>query len=886
MNFDREKILQHYNITDEFADEWTESDEISKLNLEEKNTGELSKYALLRELVSTNRASSTNHSQDEADPLGSTDSVVSVLQARGIDAESHPAIRNKYLVSSTQFEPRTFLRDVHVNATYTNLVNSLDYLESSITEHSEALRVLVESDYDRFVKSKSLLDSVFEQIKNTGFNSEHEWGLECVKSLLDDSNAKATVIMKPVMDNQTKEDRLKAALELIKKNKYLFNLPSTILKHIKNNDHDSLIRDYRRGKDMKYNENITTDTPDYEIQNKKITDRIWNEVEDIVDDYKRDTWKLLERTGADQNYIQVISKLLELGVEDNPIWVWIDSQISRFTELAGKQFDKLKLKTTLMRMNLTSLPPSTNSSFVVPLKENSYDHTDGSSLCDSAEVVEMWLTIKKLLGEISTSAEQACMFWESCHEFLDNQRQGSLPTGYQGESKVHLQFSQSQIREIKENGRNMIKIFADRILEYFNSPAGDGSSSSQEDEEDGFLFLPPSANALSTVKYLSQTVVSLAASMKTLSHSNVSSQTTEGLTNVLSAVRERALKAVCTTWQNDSKKFHLLENWTHAANGKTTQIPHYFKTYQYTVINGIKSIMYYSAEGFEGSSNLVVAQPPRSLLDYVLSQFLSSNSYIFESLMGLLTTLGDPSRISYIDKHVADPNSNELTPQEKTNDSKVLLLLSNVSTVRDSVLPGLYKAFEQSFSMPTRDANTTLRNSMDQMDSTLFEIYTRKKRSALSDIIRNGIGKLEQQWSSEERVTAVSNYVHESLLVLVVVHSKVSEVSASLVDRIMGVLYDHIMKTILSCLRDIEAFPLGGLLQVTADVEFFNYTMKHYQTNESQTSIQHIYSTLKEASTDVSVWKSGKGPTYYVKNVVEQCAQNSRVRFRHNFFIR
>lgn len=883
MNFDREKILQQYNIEDEFADEWTESDEMSKLNLED-NSGELSKYALLRELVSTSRGAASTYSQDEADPLGSTDSVASVLQARRFDVDSSPALRNKYLVSSTQFEPRTFLRDVHVDATYNNLVNSLDYLESSITQHSEALRVLVESDYDRFVKSKSLLDSVFEQIKNTGFNADQEWGLECVKGLIDDSNSKATVIMKPVIDNQTKEDRLKAALDLIKKNKYLFNLPSTISKHIKNNDHDSLVRDYRRGKDMKYNEEVSAETPETEIQNKKITDRIWWEVEDIVDDYKRDLWKSLEKTGADQNYMNVISKLLELGVEDNPILVWIESQISYFTEIAGKQFDKLKLKTTLMRMNLNSLPPSISSSFILPLRENSLvDSEDTSTLCDSSEVVEMWLTIKRLLGEVSTTAEQASLFWESCNGFLEGQKQTSLPTGYQGESKVHLEFSETQIEDIRKSGRNMIQIFGDRILEYFNSSTGEESSEDSKADEDGegFLFLPPYANALGTVTYLSQTLINLASSMRVLSRSNISSQTSESLRNILSAVRERAIRAVCSTWRNDSRKFSYLEDWTHASDAKTTQVPLYFKTYQLTVLSGLKGLMYFTSNDDDQqhhSNNLVVAQPPNRLLNFVLAQFLSSNSLIFESLMSLLATLGDPSRASYIDKHVtADANSDELTPQEKSNDSKVLLLLNNVSTIRDNILPELYKTFEKSFSVPTRDANTTLRNSMDQMDSTLFEIYTRKKRSALSDIIRQGMAKMESQWRSKDTPTHISNYVHESLLVLVIVHSKVSEVSDSLVDRIIGVLHEHIIKTILSCLREVEVVEMGGLLQMTADVEFLNYIMKHYQTNESRNSIKHIYTTLKGASTDTSIWKSGKGPAYYVKNIVEDSAQNSRV---------
>lgn len=889
---DKDHILLQYNINDEFSEEWVEPKEFEELNLNE--SGELSRYALLRQLTNSNESSGELGIQDEPDPLGSTNSTVAVIQSRGIDVED-PAIRGQYLVSSSRFNPKAFLRDVHANATYNNLVNSLDFLESSIQEQSEALRFMVERDYDRFVKSKSMLDSVLDQVNQSGFNHEQGWGLGELKGFIDDSNSKLAVIMKPVIDNQARETRLKAALELIKKNKYLFNLPSLISKHIKNNDHDSLIRDYRRGKDMRYNENITSETPDYIIQNKKITDRIWKEVESIVDEYKKDTWKQLSQTGPEDNYMAVISKLLELGVEDNPIQEWIECQIQQYSDKAIDKFEKLTLKTNLMRMNLVSLPPTEHASFILPVKENAKEG-ESNSLCDSAEVIEMWLTIRQALDDISKNAEAACLFWKSCSEFLDGTRQRNLPTGYRGESKIHLSFNPQEVERIRQSGRSMIQLFAERIVHYFESPAptqslaGNRGSSSiiapktDKNQEESFLFLPPYGNGLSTVRYLSRILTTLSSSFRVLSQSSISNQASDSLRAVLAKIRERCISAVCFVWKEDSRKFSLLEDWNQLPNSQATSLPTYYQAYQLELLEGMKKLVHQSDEknGSTTTNNndhLLITQPSTRLLNYVLSVFLSSNSLILESLMNLIVALGDPNRSSYLEKSLPSADSDELTPEEKTNDAKVLLLLSNMSIIRDEILQHLYKFFESNFNTPTRDVNHTLRDTMDKMDGTMFELYTRRKRLALSEVIRNGITKPEKPWTIKNKPNQISSYIYECLLMLVVVHSKVSEVSADLVPRVVVVLNDHVIKQILQGLREVEQFSTGGMLQAVADVEFWRLTMTKFITTEAQKSLQLIYGTLKENVISAESWDTRTGPRPYVQDIVDYAAQESRLDF-------
>ena len=73
--------------------------------------------------------------------------------------ELRTVIEAAILITSKSFDPKAFLSTIHPNATYQDLTAGTTHLKQTLDSRSEAIRVLVEDNFDHYVSVKASTES-------------------------------------------------------------------------------------------------------------------------------------------------------------------------------------------------------------------------------------------------------------------------------------------------------------------------------------------------------------------------------------------------------------------------------------------------------------------------------------------------------------------------------------------------------------------------------------------------------------------------------------------------------------------------------------------------------------------------------------------------------
>lgn len=559
----------------------------TKLNRRKSRYQALERAATQRQ--STLPSADKGVQRDEPDPLGTTDSVILALKRNGVKSvQDDPKLRNRFLLSSTTFSPALFLSQVHTDASTDSLVAGLDVLSRSIDQKSASLKVLVESNFERFVRAKATIDNVYKEMKyhgseptppprarphsrhssrTSGFRGsisggvsgggvlgspgtppapavadtrkrnalikESEYGVMGIKGPLLEVSAKAEDVWGPALGGREKEETLRVLSgELSRFHEYV-EASAAITESIKRNDHESLIEEYHRARrfadearalvqelqkkgaaaaaaasktpnknggggdddDDVLDESRPSDAQLYQIL---LAARMWHDVEDQIQAYKRDVWRRLTSMhnsvargggraggGVDASgggasgargdqHMELIGLLLELGVEDNPIWVWL---LSRYDYLKGKiqaVCDRTKVEIEVLRRRLATADkpaPHIIAAHLRSIGRQTIESKIGS--LDSPDVIELWdkihyflitlLSAQGILGEVVE-------FWHTVEGFVDGKTQKSLPSGYRGESQTHHRLSQQGAVDLQKGAVELVDLIREHVFSFFAGP--------------------------------------------------------------------------------------------------------------------------------------------------------------------------------------------------------------------------------------------------------------------------------------------------------------------------------------------------------------------------------------------------------------------------------
>lgn len=525
--------------------------------------------------------------------------------------------------------------------------------------------------------------------------------------------------------------------------------------------------------------------------------------------------------------MELIGVLLELGVDDNPIWVWLLSRYDYLKTKISAVSDRSKIEIEILRRRLaqTERPsPQVTASYLRAAGK------EGPATIDSDQVVEMWETVltfmTKLLSLPNGLLGEVVEFWESAQSFIDGQKQRALPTGFEGQSEKHHRLSDAGVRDLQNGAVDLVNLIRESVVSLFADPPTEDISSlfsplpqtspstpmsamfSPTDGRLGnidqklipppsprkgeawedFAFWPPHSNSLSTTHYLRKfigLIGTAAGVMVTLGPVTTNNSIQEKVTVMVGAARERCIRAVCDSWNKDAESCKSLEDWTRASDRRDlTKMPTHFMAFERTILSDMQKIVYYSEAITKPGSSNVISPPPSKLLQIVKTQFVTS---IYKALNGMVENA--ESQITQdtddwvlvtatmANAEIESSPSNSVVTADAIDASsrnvRMLVTLSNLKALKIDLVPQLVSLFESSFSVKLTDETKTIRDVLGQIDNKLFQSYTRPTVTTLSKTIRDGINAPD--WTPPaNKPDQVKPYVYTVLLTLVMVHTEIS----------------------------------------------------------------------------------------------------------------
>ncbi|QRV81990.1 exocyst complex component Sec5 [Ceratobasidium sp. AG-Ba] len=783
----------------------------------------------------------------EGDPLG----LGVTIDLRDLDMESKASI----MLSSKSFDPKAFLSSVHPNATYQDLASAVAHLRFAIDSRSEAIRVLVEDNFDRFVAVKSNTDALYAEMKSGLLDEQTEFASKRLRETLKQASQKADQVFLPVLENDSKATKLRTTLGVFDRSKFFFNLPGTLAEQISAGRYDVALRDYKKGQFLIEGRLSTLfglpptagASGNTDAQQKRIADRVWAAVERVMGDMRAALFERLrdgESNVDDQE--KTLEMLLDLNVTDDPVWVYLDSQHSHVLAKMKTTHDN---RATAIEDARDRLP--LDCADQVRITANLFECVCALET-KSAEVTlskgpahEVWQTTLdyvKAVSEITLAALPS--FWKIGKAFMEGKFKKTSNTVSTNLSTGSRR-SPSQCRTM---ALDIVRQYISLISEHFKlsdmavstlSPLPGGQMPSS--------FVPPGSDSVSAAHWLQLILKEIVECAREISEMEIGGDAASMLKELIDGARWTFGDALCVLWLRDSKIFHAIETWTTDPSNRSTTfyLPrmHFFQKHNTTAAFKIAG----GADLGPSHSDSKQRPVPAVFTSKISKTFLDS-LYAFLDGLGHLASPEYKFTESVVRSEAGrKPNSTAVKVDLSNVDVRILLVISNLGYLSRSLIPSMINQLEAAFSTSIANERRTLVEVVSQLDKTLFDEFTRSKILRLTQTMRHGILDSGLDWYETPRPTEVRAYIYEALTYLVQIHAQISEVARPLLDRALNTIVDEIVQDALGCFKQIKRFGMGGMLRATLEIEFFHQTLMRFCAPTAVKTLTEIYETISRA---------------------------------------
>lgn len=771
----------------------------SKLSVNSRSS--YSKYRNIDRHASVRSATRDSESlvrNDEPDALGMAPSVASELKRRGLPIDENLKLRNRFMLSSTTFNPASFLATVHQNASTEDLLRGLDHLSQSIEQKSASLKVLVESNFEKFVKAKATIDNVYTEMRTQGVEAgaseqqkadnrlslhtrqtsknqshfrsasgrivsgsrksvvipekkknaltkESEYGVQGIKTPLLEIAIKAEEVWGPTLGGREKEESLREVLSTFDQHRDIFTLSGELAESIRKRDYDGIVYAHKQAnRHANFARNMADiakanggQLSDEDAQVIIVTAKMWNDVDPQINACKIDALKRLRESHGrrpaavpeetdKEEHMELIGLLLQLGVDDNPIWQWLNSRFLYLKDKIARSFERSRIELEIMRRKLANSSRTDVQGLAQYLRSVAnpdsfrFAKESGRDL-DSPPIITFWEKVHSsmtaLLSLQSGIVGEVIEYWETTQSFIDNKAQKAFSSAVVAAGQEHLELEPDDVQNLRSGAVELVNLIRDNVLSFFSDPPVDDLSDlyspipptpkspdvsmalspnlkktftfdimnapppspQRGDAWEKFAFWAPQSNCISGSLYLGRVLMIIGVGASELSALSVVKQTRggESLKTLVGTVRERCIQAVCAAWTTDSDRCRILESWTRQSDRRdlTTVAPS-IAAFEENVLQHAQKIAYITdAMSARGSAEVIVP-PSAKMLQSLRGTFVSSLHKVFSGMVDNAEQ-GDVSGVGNV-----DPDGVTVPKSAAADDDRVTIAVDSNNRVR------------------------------------------------------------------------------------------------------------------------------------------------------------------------------------------------------------
>ncbi|KAI3624505.1 SEC5 [Malassezia furfur] len=722
-----------------------------------------------------------------------------------------PAQRPQVSIGSKAFDAKAFLNTVHPNASFADLSRGAEQLKASISQRSEALKVLVDENFDRFVSVKATTDGVFREMALAGgpLAPGADLGVASLREPLQQANARADHVFRPVLENYVKVMKLRNTLGVFQRSHFFFNLPGSLNENIRAGHYEAALRDYKKGKYLlesrpgqllPVQDTGASGAPTEAqlVQQRRIFAKVWDAVEDAMYDMQK---RLLAHLREPQHSVEeqekCIEVLLELDPATDPVAVFLASQHEHIQSRLRAAFEREQgaidaARLTTDHTGRSAAEQARDLSQCLTLVRTAYGTKPSFARALHAPV---WEAIDHMVATLcSTVVQSVPTFWRIARDYAEGRLAKVAP---HADTTVHAQAQQWAADSMAQ--------FTTRLYAFFGL-----APFAARAQEPLFATLPawvpdPSCS-LSTTHYLSSILGSLTDTLgefKSLAIPGV----TQRLEALVLDVRFQFTEVLCCLWLRDARLCHHLENW--APNSQQPAITSYL--FSLSVFN-----RWNAREGFYiADSRARMQGTPTAHDTQVLAAFSARLKATFVQalyafLEGIVAAALSPDAGAAWEARAVDASARPTAPDRQ------------------------------------------LVNTCAKLDKELLHDFVQRKGDAVSAVLHRGILEGGIDWAHHDKPTSVHAFVYQALLLLVEVHAQIRATVPPLVSRVISALVEIMADAALSAYGRVPVYNKGGMLQATLEIEFVHQTMSFHVSPSAEQSLKRVYETISQRYTSTS----------------------------------